>query len=178
MSYEEYLDLYLLTQDNPNASYYVISFDTINSKQLSPKKRQILQNNIIYITKYVYSKLLDKEIKLNKQILIKDERFFRPWEQKLHNNGNFMDPLIFGDCFSFTVLRDTISGEEIIKWVEECKINLNMMEEFHISDGYYETNEYHEGKNKFYRGYCLQTLETLHKPEIQKRLKKINNKRI
>ena len=48
-----------------------------------------------------------------------------------------------------------------------------MNEEFHISDGYYETNEYKEGNTKLYRGYCLQILEKYHKPEVQKELKKV-----
>ena len=51
-----------------------------------------------------------------------------------------------------------------------------MEEEFHIADGYYETNEYGEGGIKFFRGYCLQTLETLHKTRIKKELEKIAKK--
>ena len=48
-----------------------------------------------------------------------------------------------------------------------------MEEDFHINDGYYETNEYSERTTKFYRGYCLQILERIHKPEIQKELKRV-----
>lgn len=177
MAYEEYLDLYLLAQKNPNSLYYVVSFDTIDSRLMLPEKREMLQNNIDIIVKYVYNKLLDKELELNKQVVIKDKRFIRPWDFRTSNwNGNYIDPSVFGDSFGFTVLRDTVTKEEIIKWVNECKNILNMEEEFHIADGYYETNEYGEGGIKFFRGYCLQTLETLHKPRIKKELEKIAKK--
>lgn len=178
MAFQEYYDLYLLAQENPNALYYVVSFDTVNSKSLSVDKRTKLTYHIIEITRYVYDKLLMKEKELNKQVVIKDERFYTPWDSKeLHMiNGNFKDPSILGDFFAFTVLRDTVSKEEIINWVNECKKRLNMDEEFHISDGYYETNEYGEGNTKLYRGYCLQILEKFHKLEVQEELENLKNK--
>ncbi len=176
MAYQEYLDLYLSAQDNLNAPYYVVSFDTVNSKILTEEERAILQRNIHIITQYVYNKLCDSEETLQKQVVIKDKRFIRPWDSKATNwNLNYIDPLIYGDSFQFTVLRDTVSKEEIIEWVNTCMEHLYMEEDFHIADGYYETNEYNEGKNKFYRGYCLQTLESLHKPQTQKELQKIKN---
>ena len=175
MAYEEYFDLYLLAQEKKDAPYYMVSFDVINSKSMAKKEIIHLYENINVIVKYVYSKLLESEKKLNKQVVIKDERFFNPWNfsaSKWQLNGNFMDPFIFGDCFQFTVLRDTVPKEQIVKWVNECKEKLNMKEEFHIADGYYETNNYNEGRTKFYRGYCMQILETFHKLQVQKKLKK------
>ena len=68
MAYQEYYDLYLLAQENQEAQYYVISFDVINSLSLSLKQSDILVDNIIYIMKYVYNKLLEKEKELNKQV--------------------------------------------------------------------------------------------------------------
>ena len=177
MAYEEYLDLYLLAQNNHNALYYVVSFDIINSKSLDPKKGTVLVYNIEEIMKYVYNKLLEKEKELNRPVVIKDERFYRPWDRSVYRlNADFNDPYIAGDNFQFTVLRDTIAKKEIIEWVYECKDNLNMKEEFHIADGYYETNEYGEGNNKFYRGYCLKTLAELHKPQIQEELQKVKKR--
>ena len=174
MAYEEYLDLYLLAQNNPKALYYVVSFDVVNSKLMIPEKRTMLQKNIEIIAQYVYNKLLDSEIRLQKQVVIKDKRFIRPWDSNATElNHNFRDPLIYGDTFQFTVLRDTVTKEEIIEWVNECKNDLNMEEELHIADGYYETNEYNEGGTKYFRTYCLQTLATLHKPRIQKELQKV-----
>lgn len=174
MSYYEYLDLYKLAQEKNNSLYYVISFDVVNSKRLSYEKRKKLQDNINIIVKYVYNQLLNCEVELNKQVVIKDERFIRPWNQKKFEcNGSYIDPLIFGDTFQFTVLRNTISKEKIINWVEKCRISLNMEEKFHINDAYYETNEYEEGNDKLYRGYCLQILEESHKPLVKEKLKKI-----
>lgn len=130
MAFQEYYDLFLLAQEKPNALYYVVSFDTVNSKLLSVDKRTKLTYNIIAITKYVYDKLLMKEKELKKQVVIKDERFYTPWDSK----------------------------------------------ELHISDGYYETNEYGEGNTKLYRGYCLQILEKIHKQEVQEELENVKNK--
>lgn len=174
MSYDEYLDLFKIAQENNNALYYVVSFDVVDSRKINKEKRKILQDNINIIIKYVYNQLLNREIELNKQVVIKDDRFIRPWDLKrLNNNGNYIDPLVFGDCFQFTVLRNTVSKEEIINWVEKCRKVLNMKESFHINDAYYETNNYEEGKDKLFRGYCLQILEESHKSETKKELKKL-----
>lgn len=178
MAYSEYLDLFILAQDNPDALYYIVSFDTVNSKQIPVDKRRILQDNIYEIMRYVYGKLLDKEKELNRQVVIKDGRFIRPWDQKtLSYNGNFIDPSVLGDNFQFTVLRDTVSKDEIVEWVNEMKRKLNIDAEFFISDAYYETNEYKEGSTKLYRGYCLQILEALKRKDIQEKIKKLGSKR-
>lgn len=176
MSYNEYFDLFLEAQENPDAKYYVVSFDTVDSKLLNSNDRRRLQDNIDFIMKYIYEKLLEKEKLENRQILIKDERFYRPWDVGLHHDGNFQDPSVLGDNFEFTVLRDTISKKEIVDWFYECKLLLNIEEDFHIADGYYETNNYEEGSTKLFRGYCLQILSVLHKPEVQRDLKKIQKK--
>ena len=173
MSYTEYLDMFLSAQENPNALYYVISFDVVNSKSMPGKERRILQININKIIEYVYNKLLEREKELKIQILIKDKRFNRPWDKTEKSNGNFIDPNIFGDTLQFTILRNTISKDEIIEWVNECTKKLKIEISFHIADAYYETNEYHEGNTKYYRGYCLQTLESFHKEQTQKQLQKI-----
>ncbi len=179
MSYDEYLDLYLKAQKNTDALYYVVSFDVVDSKLMPVEERTALQYNIDSIMKYVYCKILEKEIELKRQILIKDNRFVRPWIQHDSNvHCVFCDPYILGDNFQFTVLRDTMTKEDIIELVNECEKKLNIKVDFHIADGYYETNEYGEGNTKFYRGYCLETLGTLHKLDIKKkinRLKKVKN---
>lgn len=174
MLYLQYIDQFFKAQHNPNSQYYVVSFDIVNSKSLSDEEREKLQLNIFIIVKYVYDKLLENEKKLNKQVVIKDEKFVRPWELNKYNlNGNNIDPLVFGDCFQFTVLRNTVTKEEIINLVYECKNNLSMEEEFHISDGYYETNDINE-EDKLFRGDCLQILSQKHKlkKEIKEYLEK------
>ena len=176
MAYEEYFDLYLLAQEKSDAPYYIVSFDVINSKKTTKEENIRMHKNIDVIVKYVYNKLLEAEKILNKPVVVRDERFFKPWRREISKwswNGNYMDPFLFGDCFQFTVLRNTITKEQIVELVNECKDRLNMKEGFHIADGYYETNNWDEAGTKFYRGYCIQTLETLHKPRIQKELKKV-----
>lgn len=174
MSYNEYLDLYLACQNKQDSKYYVVSFDVVNSRLLNETERNKLQENIYIIAKYVYNKLLIKEVELNKQIVLKDKRLVRPWDtQNIKYNGNFIDPFIFGDSFSFTVMRDTVTKDEIINWVNKCKDSIDMKESFHIIDRYYETNEYEEGNKMLYRGYCLQILANMHKSTIKKEISKL-----
>ena len=176
MSYDEYIEEYLLAQQNPNAPYYMVSFDVVNSQELSPKESYLLYERIMSIIEYVYHKLSEMERILKKQILIKDNRFARPWTNKPSYmfEWYYTDPYFLGDCFQFTVLRDTVSKEQIVTWVNEAKDMLLMKEEFHIADGYYESNDLNDN-HKFYRGYCGRILAVLHKPEFQK---KIANARI
>jgi len=157
----------------------MISFDAVGSKLMSNKENIEMHENIGVIVKYVYNKLLESEKELNKPVIIKDDRFFKPWENRFSKwywNGNFMDPFLCGVCFQFTVLRDTLSKEKIIDLVNRCQEKLKIKYDFHITDGYYETNNYEESNTKFFRGYCIQTLETLHKPQVQEELKKIKRK--
>ena len=53
---------------------------------------------------------------------------------------------------------------------EKHKQELGIEFDFHLADGYYETNDYVEGKNKYFRGYCLDLLSTLHKKETKKEI--------
>ena len=163
MSVEEYYDLYLSAQNNPDAPYHVISFDIVNSKQY--KDRYSLQKKINSLIRRVYIHLLIIEIELKKQILIKDKRFIHPWDWNAIRSGNFIDPLIYGDCFQITVLRNSISKDDIINLVNLYKKELNIDVDFHISDGYYETNEIEESTYKCYRADCLKILESNHKEE-------------
>ena len=179
MAYEEYYDLYLLAQKNPNALYYVVMFDIVDSRNLSktPEEGTKLAYNIIAIMKYVYNKLLEKEKELNRQVVIKDERFCTPWDPKafLRNDHNCLEPnVIRGDDFEFTVLRGTVTKEEIISWVNECKKILNIEIAFHIGDAYYETNEYKEGNTKLYRGYCFHILTELIKSDGRRNLEEVH----
>lgn len=197
MSEDRFLRLFMQAQKNEQAPYYVVSFDVVNCKSLTDDENYVMHIYIDIIMKYVYKKLLESEKVLNKQVVVKEERWIRGWKEipipnpipMLENTivptpalveyrmSFTKDPYVFGDCFQFTVLRDTVSKDQIVEWVYECKKMLNMNHEFHIADGYYETNEYEEGNTKLYRGYCLQILEKYHKPEVQYELKRIRSKK-
>jgi hypothetical protein len=194
MAAEDHINEFLLAQKNEQAPYYVVSFDVVNCKLL----KETVTDNIFVIMKYVYSKLLESEKILNKQVVIKGEKWIRAWETiiipdslPVHENtvgsipikkiaeyrASFnIDPWVCGDCFEFTVLRDTVSKEEIIKWVYECNEMLNFGYEFHIADAYYETNNYYEKYDKLYRVDCLSVLEQFHKPDFQKKYKRLLKK--
>ena len=58
---------------------------------------------------------------------------------------------------------------------EETKKELNINYEFHKASGYYETDNWLEGNHKYYRGYAMQLLSSLHKEEckvLKKQLKR------
>ena len=92
---------------------------------------------------------------------------------KLNGFGFKQEPFIFGDLIGFTVYRDMITTEEVIDIFNSCKKTLKIDFEFHISDGYYETNNYIEANDKYFRGYLIDLLSKLHKPhnkEVRKKL--------
>jgi hypothetical protein len=45
-----------------------------------------------------------------------------------------------------------------------------------LADGFYETNEYQEANTKYFRGYCIDVLTTLHKKDTIKSINKIKRK--
>ena len=46
---------------------------------------------------------------------------------------------------------------------EKCKRKLNIDFQFHTINGYYETNNWEEGNELFFRGYCIDILSNYHK---------------
>ena len=82
------------------------------------------------------------------------------------------EPFIFADTFGFTAYRDSISSEEVLFLYQKCKKELNIDFDFHIKDGYYETNKYEEGNKLFFRGYLIDILSNYHKDYYQKLIKK------
>ena len=60
MAYEEYFDLYLKAQENPDAPYYMVSFDTIGSQRMTAEENILMHENHNIIMQFVYNKLLNK----------------------------------------------------------------------------------------------------------------------
>ena len=82
--------------------------------------------------------------------------------------GYKQEPFLLGDLIGLTVYRDTISSDEVINIFNNCKKILNVDFDFHMADGYYETNNWNEANNKYFRGYCIDLLSKLHKPDNEK----------
>ena len=73
------------------------------------------------------------------------------------------EPFVFGDMIGFTIYKGSLSTEEIMKIFEDIRNEHSFEYPLHIANGYYETNNYEEGDNKFFRGYCIDILSNSHK---------------
>lgn len=123
----------------------------------------------------IYKRIEQKEQQENKRILVFESDFVSIGEQT-KGFGLKQEPFIVGDFVVLTTYRDSISNEEILNIFKEEKEKLNLDVEFHIADGYYETNNYEEGNTKYFRGYCIDLLMRLHKKEYKKIREKIFKK--
>lgn len=94
----------------------------------------------------------------------------------MQKKGFKQEPFIYGDVIGFTVYRDSISKEEVMHIFNQSKEELNIDFEFHLADGYYETNDYALGNIKYFREYCIELLCNLHKSynnDVREALQKI-----
>ena len=73
-----------------------------------------------------------------------------------------------------------ILWNELTAWLDDCKIhNFSMWNVESMIFGYYETDDWTEGQDKYFRGYCIDLLSNLHKPyneRLRKELEKIKAK--
>ena len=178
MSTNEYNDLFLKCQNT--GKYHVFTFDIVGSKKMSSITRQIAQYKLVKLNLLMYQEIENIEKKENKKILVFEEDFTRYGEErKVRKNvfGFKQEPFLIGDLIGFTVYRDTMTRDEVIKIYEKLRKELDIDFEMHLADGYYETNNWIEGKEKYFRGYCIDLLSNLHKPynkEVRKKLQLIN----
>ena len=160
MSAYEYNDLFLKCQRT--GLYHMFTFDIKNSKKIENTDwRMISQTRLIL---NVYRKIQEKEILENRKILVFEEGFRHFGEGRNNEFGFKEEPFIYGDLIGLTVYRNSITKEEILKIFEEEKEYLQIDFDFHMADGYYETNNWIEGNEKYFRGYCMDLLSNLHKP--------------
>jgi len=171
MSTLEYNDLFLKCQDT--GLYHVFSFDIKDSKSL--KNRYEVQEKLIKMILNIYKRIKEKEQQENKRILVFEKDFVHIGEQT-KGFGLKQEPFIVGDFVGLTIYRDSISNEEVLNIFKEEKEKLNLDVEFHIADGYYETNDYSEGNTKYFRGYCIDLLMRLHKKEYKEIREKVLKK--
>ena len=122
----------------------------------------------------IYDELKQIEIKTNKKILVFEEDFIKfNLNTSYHGFGLKQEPFLLGDTFGFTIYKYSIDKEIIYNIYIKHKQILNIDFDFHLADGYYETNDYREANIKYFRGYCIDMLTKLHKKESIKSLRKI-----
>ena len=175
MSSIEYIDLFMRVQNNKEAKYHLFTFDIVGSTKMSSEHlveaESILQN----IITDVYNILCQKEKAINKKILVFENSFIKDNDlviTGIHEFGLKIEPFKLGDMVGFTIYRNTLSREEIIAIFNMVKEQYKYEYELHYADGYYETNDYSDGSNKLFRGYCIDILSNIHKQSYVKKLKK------
>ena len=167
----EYNDM--LLQCQKTAPYHVFTFDIVESKKMDNETRLKAQYKFRDLVLLNYKMIEYIEKKRNMKILV------RPFDKtSVYGVGYTQtdkEPVIIGDLSYFTIYRDTLTRKEVFDVFECCMYLLDVDFKFHYADGYYETHYWEEGKNKFFRGYCIDTLSKLHKPE-NKKLRKLLEK--
>ena len=162
MSTNEYNDLFIKAQkDGP---YHMFVFDMINSRSYDKEARQVAMEKTESLMMHIYDHLQILEMSSNKKILVFEEGFSHYWDNKYLNDfGLKIEPFIFGDSFGFTILRDSLSEEEVYNIFNYYHDRLNIDIPYHFANGYYETNDYAKGDILYHRSYCLDTLSNYHK---------------
>lgn len=163
MSSFEYNDLFLKCQNT--GIYHVFTFDIKDSKNIDD--RYEVQEKLIKMIMNIYKEIQNIEQQENKTILVFEKDFVRLGENT-KGFGLKQEPFIIGDVVGLTTYRDSISTEEVLSIFQRQKEKVNLNVEFHIADGYYETNDYSEGKDKYFRGYCIDLLSNIHKDKNKK----------
>ena len=175
MSTFEYNDLYLKCQNT--GLYHMYIFDIKGSKNMTSSKRKEAQEKMINLMNKIYTTLEKLEKNMNKKILVFEDDFVTYKSSKEYKGFGFKrEPFLFGDTFGFTTYRDSIDNDLVYSIYEYYKKELNIDFDFHIADGYYETNNYNLGNKKYFRGYCMDLLSTLHKQETIKELNTLKRK--
>lgn len=147
MSWMEYNDMWESAQRK--GRYKLFVFDMKDSK-----KQGYYYPYVSLFLYRIYFQIKDLEKERGHQILHTSELFNKGDRCDLLEPFNFM-----GDFLGFTVLRDTISDEEVYQIVREAKKELQLPYQFHFGSGYYETDDYGERCEKYFRGYCMCYIE-------------------
>lgn len=176
MSTFEYNDLYLKCQDT--GLYHIYIFDIIGTENMPPSIRKEAQIKMIELMNKIYMAIEKIEETTGKKILVFEEDFITYKSgQKSKGFGYKIEPFLFnGDVFGFTAYRDSIDNNLVYSIYEYYKKELNINFDFHTADGYYETNDYSLGNEKYFRGYCMDLLSSMHKEDTIKELNRLKRK--
>ena len=175
MSMYEYNDLFLKCQNT--GLYHVFIFDIKDSKKMDKSTRIEATNKIIKLMTKIYKTLKKIEISTNRKILVFENDFVTYKSRKNAKGfGVKQEPFMFADTFGFTIYRDSIEKRIIYYIYEYYKKLLDIDFDFHIADGYYQTNDYSHGGTLYFRGYCIDLLSTIHKKETVYEINKVKKK--
>lgn len=176
MATEEYIDLFVKSQKN--GLFHMFTFDIVDSKKMSKEIRCTAQEKMEKLMLKIYEEIEKIEKVYNKKILIKTDEIknYHDRYKVSSKSGMLYEPFLFGDMFGFTIYRDSLNKEIIIKIYEKLKNDLNIDFDFHINDGYYETNKYGEGGILFFRGYAIDIISNYHKKRMQQLIENENKK--
>jgi hypothetical protein len=137
-------------------------------------ERYEAQIKIINLMINIYEMIEEIETKINKKILVFEKDFVTYKSNSSPKGfGLKQEPFLLGDAFGFTVYKDSIDKEEIYQIYNYYKQLLKIDFDFHLIDGFYETNDYTKGNIEFFRGYCIDILTKFHKQETINALKKV-----
>ena len=154
MSTFEYNDLYLKCQDT--GKYHMFVFDIVDSKKMLKQERIIAQNKMIKLINRIYKTIEKIQETTNRKILVFEDDFVTYKSGKNYKGFGFkQEPFLFADTVGFTIYRDSLDKNVIYYIYEYFKKTLEIDFEFHVVDGYYETNDFCEGRTKYFRGYCM-----------------------
>ena len=159
MSTFEYYDMFRERQDK--GKYHMFVFDIVNSKKMDLQTR-------INAT-YQMEKLM---LNMYNTIKLIEER-----QKRDRNFGLLYEPFLFADSFGITIHKNSLSKEKFLNIYQNHKQELNIDFNFHIADGFYETNKWEEGADLLFRGYCIDILSTSHKDYIKELIKKNKTKK-
>lgn len=147
MSWYDYNDMFDKAQRE--GKYHLFVFDLKGSRKAGHYQPYI---SLLLYGSYFAIKNLEKE--RNIKILHTNPIFNKG------DRGDLLEPFFFsGDLFGFTIIRGTLTEGEVYNLFKIVKDELNIKYEFHYDNGFYETDNYIEGNNKYFRGYCMQYLE-------------------
>lgn len=167
MSTDEYNNLFLKCQST--GKYHMFTFDIVSSKKIPSELRNITHNKMIELMKMIYSEIKKIQVLTNKKILVFDSDFIAYGSDKrLEGFGMKIEPFVYGDTFGFTIYRNSLSIEEVYSIYNRCYRKLEIDFDFHLSNGYYETNDFVDGNNQYFRGYAIDLISNLHKSSYEK----------
>lgn len=146
--------------------YHTFAFDIKKSQKL--ENREEAQYQIIELIERIYFDLIELEKLLNKQILLHNDEYVNMFDKVDNDFRHKYEPFILGDTVGITILSNSIPDDVLLSIYELNKREVGIDFEFHVNEGYYETDDYGLGVEKAFRGYAIKILCDYHKEYFAK----------